>query len=269
MKAAIVVLALMPVGKGMPDPQLQQRINEAIDVLSREGRFPARDAAKPLIVLEAAARDTESHVARELLHAYAIASKQADGDGRTLKVLKLLEVLEIPRSAVAEAVIPYLDADDKAMQGAVEEFMDFVEGRCDEPDYSYYLNLMQAARDRPLRSLIRYMIVQTPGRALVMLVRQQRVVSPERRARWDDLLLSEHVISSAIWKLKGGFEATDDVRTAREELAKLVEQEEWWIRLYVVEVLRYQKELRAHGMIERLKTDPDEVVRQAAEAIGK
>jgi hypothetical protein len=86
-----------------------------------------------------------------------------------------------------------------------------------------------------------------------------------------EILLAEHTVSNAIW-LKENDEfphrfkaAIPEASTQLDALAK----KEWWARLYVVYIMRQHPELRLEGVLQKLKDDSNELVREAAQATPK
>jgi hypothetical protein len=86
-----------------------------------------------------------------------------------------------------------------------------------------------------------------------------------------EILLAEHTVSNAIWFKENDpyphrFQAaTSDATIQLSELAK----KEWWARLYVVHIMRQHPELRQDGILQQLKDDRNELVREAAQAASK
>jgi hypothetical protein len=82
-------------------------------------------------------------------------------------------------------------------------------------------------------------------------------------------LLAEHIISDAIWLRENRFEERFQMTLpeAAGELAKLAKQEEWWARLYVVEIMRRHRELRDAAVLEQLRKDGNALVSAAAKSV--
>jgi hypothetical protein len=85
----------------------------------------------------------------------------------------------------------------------------------------------------------------------------------------NEIVLAEHVVSNAIWLNKNGFD--ERYQTAFPEamklLAKLTEHEQWWVRLYVAEIMRQHRELRQPEVLEKLSLDSNELVGKAAKSV--
>jgi hypothetical protein len=83
-----------------------------------------------------------------------------------------------------------------------------------------------------------------------------------------EILLAEHTVSNAIWLKENDpyphrFQAAIPDATA--QLSGLTKKE-WWARLYVVHIMRQHPELRLEAVLQQLKDDRNELVREAAQA---
>jgi hypothetical protein len=78
----------------------------------------------------------------------------------------------------------------------------------------------------------------------------------------DEILVAEKIISHAI-SLKN-WENGKLLPEAREQLAKLSEHREWWVRLYVAEIMRRHRELRLPDVLQKLSSDEHALVSNAA-----
>ena len=72
-----------------------------------------------------------------------------------------------------------------------------------------------------------------------------------------EILLSEHIISNAIWLKQHGFDERFEkaLPEAREQLLQLAAREQWWVRLYVVKMMRQHQELREPEVLDKLSRD--------------
>ncbi|MEX2172066.1 MAG: hypothetical protein WD851_22285, partial [Pirellulales bacterium] len=91
---------------------------------------------------------------------------------------------------------------------------------------------------------------------------RQKVESELRR----EVLLAEHTVSNAIWlkEHRFGEEFQKALPEATSELAKLAKHDEWWVRLYVAEIMRQHRELRQRAVVQRLASDSNSLVSKAA-----
>jgi hypothetical protein len=105
--------------------------------------------------------------------------------------------------------------------------------------------------------------------------RQMRATQEQTKLRqqhkkhelWE-LLLAEHTVGNAIWLKENDpfphrFQA--EFSEATIQLSKLAKKE-WWARLYVVHIMRQHPELRSERVLQTLKDDRNELVREAAQA---
>ncbi len=105
------------------------------------------------------------------------------------------------------------------------------------------------------------MYARHPGKALLAM--QQVYVQADRR-RTRELLWAEHVVADVVWKHQNGFlEKTKVEPEAATQLEKLSQDQTWWVRLYVAEILRQHPAFRTPALVDRLKDDPHELVRNA------
>ena len=78
------------------------------------------------------------------------------------------------------------------------------------------------------------------------------------------ILWAEHVVADTLWKLQHGFDKPDDLTNAVAQLKILAARRQWWARLYVAEIMRQHHELEDASVMNKLRDDPDEHVRDAA-----
>ena len=98
--------------------------------------------------------------------------------------------------------------------------------------------------------------------------RQDQLRQQKRKQRLSEILLAEHTVSNAIWLKENDefphrFQAA--IPEARAQLQALAKKE-WWARLYVVYIMRQHPELRLEKVLQQLKEDRNELVREAAQA---
>mgnify|MGYP000004324900 CR=1 FL=1 len=87
-----------------------------------------------------------------------------------------------------------------------------------------------------------------------------------------EILLAEHFVGNAIWLKNNKFDEQFQkaLPDAKEELAMLSEHSQWWVRLYVAEIMRRHRELRIAGVLEKLSSDSNALVSKAANnSIGR
>jgi hypothetical protein len=113
------------------------------------------------------------------------------------------------------------------------------------------------------------------GRALTEEEREQiRQIQAKRkiegRAR-RQILLAEHIVSNAIWLHKNGYivRFQKALPEAKEALAMLAENGDWWARLYVAHIMRRNPALRQEHIMRQLAEDGEPLVREAAGLQGR
>jgi hypothetical protein len=113
------------------------------------------------------------------------------------------------------------------------------------------------------RELIRWIFTNDPGGALLGFARSQQLDAD----LWRQLLFAEHEISDTLWRMEHKFDLGEDrISTAKANLNKLSQNDHWWVRLYVVEIMRQHSNLRNAEVLQRLAKDDNELVRQQATA---
>ncbi len=71
------------------------------------------------------------------------------------------------------------------------------------------------------------------------------ITRPLEKRPQKEILLVEHIVSNAIWLKKNKFDERFQkvLPKAKEELSNLVKYDQWWVRLYVAEIMRRNREL--------------------------
>jgi HEAT repeat protein len=80
--------------------------------------------------------------------------------------------------------------------------------------------------------------------------------------------LVAHTVENAIWLKQNDFnqQFLQALPEAKEHLVKLAQLEEWWVRLYVVEIMRRHRELCQPEVLQEFGRDPNALVRKAAKS---
>lgn len=138
--------------------------------------------------------------------------------------------------------------------------------------YSSYLENHQDVVTAPY--LIAHMFRTAPGEAFHALIQARYFGVPypplplskgaSNNAGIRPLLYAEHVISDVIWHQHFRFDiAPEQLAKAKNELNTLSQHKDWWVRLYVAEIMQQHPELRVKEVTERLKKDENELIRDA------
>lgn len=96
--------------------------------------------------------------------------------------------------------------------------------------------------------------------------REEKIRQRVKKEMQKEILLAEHIVSNVIWLKKNNFgeEFYKALPAAKQQLSKLAEQEQWWVRLYVVEIMRRHRELRLADVLGKLSRDSNVLVRNSA-----
>jgi len=88
--------------------------------------------------------------------------------------------------------------------------------------------------------------------------------------RYKEIRLAEHIVSNVIWLKKKKFDERFQkaLPEAKKQLAKLAEYDQWWARLYVVEIMRrhQHRELRLPDVLDKLSRDSNFTVSKLAKS---
>lgn len=80
----------------------------------------------------------------------------------------------------------------------------------------------------------------------------------------DDILVAEKIVSHAISLKK--WDGGRLLPEAKDQLAQLAENDQWWVRRCVAEIMLRHRELRVPDVLEKLRDDENELVSKAAKS---
>ena len=172
----------------------------------------------------------------------------------------------MPKEAAVTALAIHLDNVNPAIQREARSLLHGYEDRSATrpPDFSSYRAIIETAvraGKEPSNSLVRFMYETDPGTALLTMMRGYQLRDPNEMK---PILWAEHVIADMFWKRQFGFLVPQEVPAAAlDELNALSRHDRWWVRLYVVEILRHHPDLSQPEMFNRLKEDRHAIVREA------
>jgi len=112
---------------------------------------------------------------------------------------------------------------------------------------------------QPPKRFSMLLCASSPRRALLAL--DAAYSNPDRHR---EIIWADHVVADAIWKDENKFLTTNETNAASAQLQKLRTSDEWWVRLYVVEIMNKHEFLRDERVLESLRRDKHESVRRAA-----
>ncbi|MGH7931429.1 MAG: hypothetical protein ACREQV_26990 [Candidatus Binatia bacterium] len=258
----------------VPKPEIQEQINRTVAAFrdvndvnydNLGNAFRELDDLKKMV-------DERTEVVRQLVY-YDAHPPEGAGDQAGLYALLILERTEISDFKIVEALATCLNTSDAELLDSIQERFDVIDG-VDEwrrkplnpPNYDVYEWYIKSRVQREAQvpePFVVYIYRNVPGMALRAFVGahdwrfnyRNDLKWPEEKRR--PILLSEHVVSDAVWRKEHGFEDKFDAAKpeALAELEKLSKHETWWVRLYVAEILYRHPEFRTPELVERLKTD--------------
>lgn len=177
----------------------------------------------------------------------------------------LLKRLESAKQEIVMTLVPHLDNRDGNVRNVTRELLRGYEDRSAtrQPDFSVYRSIIEASISegkQPQDSLVQFMYQSDPGMGLLAMVRAMGLRKPEEIK---PILWGEHVVAELFWKRQYGFMERDGVDVAAvQELEKMSQHDRWWVRLYVAEIIKENRELATPSIINRLTIDANLLVRQ-------
>jgi len=229
------------------------------------------------------------------------ASSPTSDEHRPLMALMILHMLDPPPKVVIPALAPYLDADNPQLRSFVHDwFQGHDNAGTDETklkpvnfdDYADYVRKARQSENLPT-AFIQYLYERSPNRAFLVFVRTDRqsnavkglkairkklekqgaytpdgLPQPRTGVEKNELLLAEHTISNAIWLRKHYYHERfpEASQLAKQQLSNLAEMDQWWVRLYVAEIMRRNRELRLADVLDRLSRDSNALVSKAVKS---
>jgi hypothetical protein len=276
------------------DPVIQAQISAVYNAKSDIEVTQQLQALKELT-------DDKAELVRQLaIFAVAAPNKKEMHD---LITLEFLHRLKLAASIPIRALAPYLGSDNEQLRDFAREWFrghDTVSTDPLEPvnfrEYADYIGQQVAGNEDVPAAFAEYIFERSPERALLAFhrggrarhtVAQLQAISNafEARQRGEDaavekpepvddppkeILLEAHIVEHAIWLKRYKFDEQfrKALPEAKEQLTKLAERKEWWVRLYVAEIMRRHRELRMDDVLQKLRDDSNESVSKAAEAAG-
>lgn len=151
----------------------------------------------------------------------------------------IIEQMKIPDSTFAEVCLPLLDSKDESMRKTAANWLT----RADHVskggvDFSRYESILREKKDNPPQGLIRYMYSRNPQAAVLSVAHVYGQDVPE---------------SEVAAKAKSGVKESVNYFSGRPE---------WWAHLYVATMMEKEPYLRTPGLMEKLETDTDPLVRE-------
>lgn len=234
-----------------PDPTVQAQLRMAVDAVTD------LDICRETVKLRALATKDERQFVQQLIY---FASVGQDVKER-MAIYLATDVLELSQMTVIDAVVPYIETKHESLNQVVQKVLKRIEntnGR--KPDFSYYREYIALRKSKPPEQLVAHMYMTAPDSALLTMLG----IYVDRPEQQKPILWGEHVVNDVLWKQQYGFLRPDEIEApAAEHLDKLSRHDEWWVRLYVAEILSSEAEFRTPEMVKRLKEDSHPLVRKA------
>lgn len=243
-------------GQIQPDVRIQEQIGRTVAAFVAIDRgMGARKAFGELETLDNLCPN-EVELIRQLIYFKSRATEGAP-------VRQMFFYLGYSKREFADALVPYFDSTDARLRDEVRVFLRHLDGHAlvEEAElFEHYLPHF-SEMDNPPIALAESMYDIAPHHAMVRLTRRF-ATDPEdvRQIKWSD-----HVCRDYLWRTKNGFtEKANDLRDeCLAELSSLSERPQWWVRLYVAEIIRKHRELRTPELLELLSKDESTVVKKS------
>ena len=241
-----------PVAELAPQPAVQVHIEQVIATIAAANRGePAEDIAAMAEQLQQRIDDRQSLLQQILLY---LADPR--GNEETMSAALLLNYYNFTNDERIAAIVPHLDTDHVGLRDIMGEVLSMVDrpdgGR---PDFAPYEAALAEGQRAPA-GLIRYMYSVSPIDAL----------SATARAYADGDSAAETVQQArelAQVRVRRESEETVDLERARREVDALSNDADWWVRLYAAHMVHARPDLGSHETVGRLRSDANELVREA------
>jgi len=263
-----------------PDAELQAKIDAAVRGTLSHTTSPVQRFAE-VEKLRIEAEKQPLVFARQVLY-YATNARDVSEGMAALGVFA--RFTENDRNAAIDAILPYIESDGShgpRFRETIQVVLGGLEGSVGgrPPDFGCYTGALYKSPKNPPPALVRHMFDRDPSETL----RRCIVVygSPPARAYSpanEELRWADHIVNDAIKNAKflsvfskapeGPRDAVVTLeRLTREEatfqLEKLSKSDDWWVRLYVAEILRRHPAFGSPELIARLGADKHPLVREA------
>lgn len=186
---------------------------------------------------------------------------QLKGDDQMTRYQRLLQSLQIPRSAVIDVAATRLERADAREAELCRTLLNSAappdpRGPADFSQFAPYLAARQA--QLPER-LILWMYDRDPAGAMQQLATlYPNQLSPDDART---LTVATRVLDQLSWKERQGLSKPGDPDPlASEQLDKLSRLDPWWVRLYVAHMLARHPQLATPDLTTRLRTDANPLV---------
>ena len=188
---------------------------------------------------------------------------------RWVAPIALSEKLGLTKNDVFEAVRPLLDSGGPEVVKVADDWaLNYIEGvqrLQDTPDYSLYRSYLTTHKEDESSSLVKRMFMKSPGTAFAVMCDVYVEDATERnhlKAVMQQIGVSS--IKRVPNPLGGKRIVPPEVEEAMQGLAR---SPQWWARLYLVEVMRRTFKYSNEPLLQQLRMDANEIVRERAAVI--
>ncbi len=197
-------------------------------------------------------------------------STQISGGEELGRYNRMLTNLDIPRPEIVSAAAGTLDIAQGTAADAGRNLLRYAappdpRGR---KDFSHFKPYLEAHASPAPAKLVLWMYEYDSAAAMW----EMRDVYGANMSADDfrGLSAGEHVVSEILFRQQAGLIAPDQLdQPAVEQLARLAQYRQWWVRLYVANVLLKHPQFRKPQVLDLLKNDTDDLVKQTTSRIGK
>jgi hypothetical protein len=260
------------------------RIQSLIDGIARASRrdlnyyekvIALREAARARVGVPDGRRDVILQAAYYSAHGERPATPkpgQAEVDGEEFDAREALNQvtreLGIANSITIRTVLPYyLHGEDRRLREFIKGYVLRGESPTHElPENNelvFALSSYVGERKKdPPWGAVQLLYWKAPSAALMKMHGFYNTGDNEKHRA---LVWAEHRVRDVVWKKATGFIKPGERDDAVAELSKLSQYDEWWVKLYVAEMLRRHPFLRDPRILDRLRNDPNALVAKAAD----
>jgi len=179
--------------------------------------------------------------------------------------------LHIPEVRVVAALLPYIETSDARLRAFIREDVlgdgqhSAFEKDQNDPKVAalFYLTFHSRMQKSQPWAVAQICFWKAPTASLMLYVSREGRL--QNRDKMKAILWAQHTVEDVLWKQKLHFDKPGDLQSAIDELDKLSQFEEWWVKLYVAEMLRRHEELKDAKILERLRSDKNPLVAKAVD----
>jgi hypothetical protein len=242
-----------------PDPEIQKLINEV--AYTTGGKKEGEAFFENLDLLQKRGGKNYSKLVPNLIYYSSRGQNVREG----MAAGGIIHYLGISEMQVLSALLPYVGVEDELFRKELEKLIvDLEPGFREQKGFEHiYLRGYADQGGWPPRNAMEFLYRKGPSAALLTMTKAYHN-GPEtektRAIKWAEYSVRHVLALKSFHRGDKLPEATRDAVKALDELSKF---EEWWVRLYVAEILSQHPEFRTEVMATRLSFDNDELVRQA------